>query len=353
MSVPATLRVDFLPLQGLSRQSAPWWKGVLGVVGFETAPELDRTRSDIPVTASSTPLLGSDQPLCEVWRADDVQTTKSAAIHRSGRVRYRHDGKLLFGCVRIEESASSPGQPGSAIALRTATEQAYAELFAVVRQAGYPYLIRVWNYLPDINAHCDGDERYRHFNSARQSAFAQAGSGCASGFPAASALGCQTGSPVSIHFLAARDMPLMLENPRQISAYHYPRQYGEHSPLFSRACILAMRGDAYLFLSGTASILGHQTMHPGDVKAQTRESMTNITALIEEANRSVHGRKFLPGALKYKVYVRRHQDQPSIASELGRWLQGPASVVYLQADVCREDLLVEIEASGTATVDGA
>lgn len=351
MSMSAALCVDFLPLRRLSRQSAPWWKGVLGVVGFESAPELG-TQPDIPVTASSTPLLGSDQPMCEVWRVDDPQAERSTAMHRSDQVSYRHDGQLLFGCVRIEEAGSAPGQAGSAAALRSATEKAYTDIFRVTRQAGYPQLIRIWNYLPDINAYCDGDERYRHFNSARQSAFAQAISGHAGGFPAASALGCQTGSPVSIHFLAARDMPRMIENPRQISAYHYPRQYGEHSPLFSRACVLSMRQGAHLFLSGTASIIGHETIHAGDVRAQTRESMTNITALLEEANRSLHGSRFHAGALKYKVYVRHREDQPSIASELGHWLREPASVVYLQADVCREDLLVEIEASGTAIADG-
>lgn len=353
MSIAAALRVDFLPLRRLPLQSAPWWKGVLGVVGFEPAPELDDTRSEVPVTVSSTPLLGSDQPLCEVWRVDDAQAAQPARVHRSGEVTWRHDGQFLFGCVRIEEAGPATGQPGSAVALRTATQQAYTDIFAVTRQAGYPHLIRVWNYLPDINAHCDGDERYRHFNSARRSAFAQAGASYTKGFPAASAVGCQAGSPVSIHFLAARDLPLMIENPRQISAYHYPRQYGEHSPLFSRACVLMMREDAHLFLSGTASIIGHETIHPGDVKAQTRESMTNITALVEQANRSIHGRKFLPGALKYKVYVRHRHDQPSIASELGRWLPQSASVVYLQADVCREDLLVEVEASGTAILEVA
>ena len=77
----------------------------------------------------------------------------------------------------------------------------------------------------------------------------------------------------------------MIENPRQTSAYHYPPKFGKHSPIFSRACSGAARQRPSLFISGTASIVGHETIHPGDVRAQTRETMANINALLDEANR--------------------------------------------------------------------
>jgi enamine deaminase RidA (YjgF/YER057c/UK114 family) len=101
-----------------------------------------------------------------------------------------------------------------------------------------------------------------------------------------------------------------------------------------------------LFISGTASIVGHETIHQGDVDAQTRETMANIDALLEEANRVVGPARYSLDGLKFKVYVRRPSDLDAIEGVLSRLLRPSTPIVYLQADVCREDLLVEIEAAG-------
>ncbi len=159
-------------------------------------------------------------------------------------------------------------------------------------------------------------------------------------------MGSPPGSPISIYFLAARQPPTMIENPRQTSAYHYPAQYGRHSPIFSRACVLREAPGTTLFVSGTASIVGHETLHRGDVAAQTRETVANIDALVGEVNRVVGAPRYSLDALNFKVYVRRPSDLEAIEETLSQSLRSTASVVYLHADVCREDLLVEIEATG-------
>ena len=83
-----------------------------------------------------------------------------------------------------------------------------------------------------------------------------------------------------------------------------------------------------------------------DVAAQTRETLTNIDALLDEANRIVGSAHYALEALKFKVYVRRVSDFAAIESVLSAALHSSTTIVYLQADVCREDLLVEIEATG-------
>ena len=166
--------------------------------------------------------------------------------------------------------------------------------------------------------------------------------------PAASAVGSPAGSPISIYFLAARRQPKMIENPRQTSAYHYPLKFGRHSPMFSRACVLSESAGTNLFVSGTASIVGHETIHSGDVAAQTRETLANIDALLEEANRVVGLPRYSLDGLKFKVYVRQPSDLCAIEGALAGSLGSRAPIVYLQADVCREDLLVEIEATGAS-----
>jgi enamine deaminase RidA (YjgF/YER057c/UK114 family) len=214
-------------------------------------------------------------------------------------------------------------------------------------------LLRVWNYLPDINRDCGGTERYRQFNTARQEALLASGRALAGSVPAASALGATSDSPLVVYFLAGRVAPVFVENPRQVSAYHYPRQYGTHSPVFSRAALLRQSESLTLFISGTASIVGHRSLHVGDTSAQTRETLTNIAALLSEANRLARGAHFDLDALAYKVYVRRPADLSVIQAQLASALGARAQIVYLQADICRRDLLVEIEATGICPLAAA
>jgi chorismate lyase/3-hydroxybenzoate synthase len=344
------LQLDYLSSDEIASQSPSWWQNVLGVVGFEKLPAIDGAR--VPVTASLTPSLGVTGNLCEVWRVAGAEGRMSNGAAEGSRVHYRFCEELLFGSIRIEERAvnaagpTSVGADGESAALLMATELAYQEIFGVLNQTEHRHLIRIWNYLPEINREAGGDERYRLFNSARQLAFRNSGQATVDTVPAASALGSPAGSPLSIYFLAARQRPKMIENPRQTSAYHYPPKFGRHSPIFSRACMLHESAGTSLFVSGTASIVGHETIHQGDVSAQTRETMANINALLDEANRVAGLARYSLDELKFKVYVRQPSDLGAIEEALSRSLRSTSSILYLQADVCREDLLVEIEATG-------
>ncbi len=348
----AALQLDYLPSDTLASQPPSWWQNVLGVVGFEKPPPIDEVR--VPVTASMTPPLGAND-ICEVWRVAGTAARLSNGAARQGRVHHRYCEDLLFGSItldeRLLEAANAvrhyPDETDAGALLR-ATEIAYQEIFAALEQTGHRHLIRIWNYLPEINREADGDERYRLFNSARQLAFRKSGQATVGTVPAACALGSPAGSPISIYFLAARRPPTMIENPRQTSAYHYPPKFGRHSPIFSRACLLNASAGTNLFVSGTASIVGHETIHHGDVDAQTRETMANIEALLGEANRAVGLERYSLDGLKFKVYVRRPSDLGAIERVLSRSLHRSTPIVYLHADVCREDLLVEIEATGDA-----
>jgi chorismate lyase/3-hydroxybenzoate synthase len=335
----ASLQLDYLSANQIASQSASWWHGVLGIVGFEKTPVI--AAGLIPVTASMIPSLGASD-LCEVWRVAGPRIELSTGEARHSRVRYRYCDDLLFGSLTVAEQAGVD----EADALLHATQTAYQEIFAVLNETEHRHLIRIWNYLPDINRETGGVERYRHFNSARQMAFRNSGRATTGAVPAACALGSRAGSPISIYFLAARQPPKMIENPRQTSAYHYPPKFGRHRPIFSRACVWGEPAGSKLFVSGTASVVGHETIHCGDVIAQTRETMVNIGALLDEANRVVGAARFSVAELKLKVYVRRPADLPAIKATLPQTVSPATHILYLQADICREDLLVEIEAVG-------
>jgi chorismate lyase/3-hydroxybenzoate synthase len=334
------LQLDYLTVAELASKSAAWWHSVLGVVGFDKPPSIGVPR--VPVTASMTPSL-SGADLCEVWRVAGRRIRLSSNEARQSRIQYRYCDELLFGCMSF---TLGDGAESEADALLRATEHAYQDIFELLDATEHRHLIRVWNYLPDINRDAGGIERYRHFNSARHAAFRQSGRATMGTVPAACALGSPTASPMCIYFLAAPRAPRMIENPRQTSAYYYPPKFGRHSPIFSRACVWGESSHSKLFVSGTSSIVGHETIHPGDVAAQTRETLTNIVALLGEANRTVGSDRYSLEGLKLKVYVRKPADLSVIQATLAATLCTESDIVYVQADVCREDLLVEIEAVG-------
>lgn len=257
---------------------------------------------------------------------------------RHGEALCRQDGELMFISVGV-----------AADDIVAATQRAYGALFAAMQVEAYPHLVRCWNYVPAINAgQADPvsgvlTERYRLFNQARQDAFRVARQSFEVGAPAACALGSHEG-PYTLYAIAARRAPVCIENPRQLSAYYYPAQYGARSPSFSRAALLDLAdGSCVLFVSGTAAIVGHQSLHPGDVVAQTEESLRNIRAVVSQA-----GGRFAMERLQYKAFVRHGADAAMVAEVMHRELGTQAHIAFLQADVCRAELLVEIEACGMA-----
>ena len=339
MGVRAGLQVDYLPLA--ARGMAPW-EGVLGIVTFDDKPA--GLGMDVPVAEINTPVLGGSTDICEVWRSQGHVESGQRA-----RVRYRRDEHVLFGCIAVPEIDMIPVNRS---ALHEATEQAYREIFSVLDSVGYGHLLRVWNYLPEINVDTFGTERYWQFNKARRDALIACGRGVTGNVPAACALGSAIGSPLVIYFLASKAAPIAIENPRQISACAYPPQYGPR-PVFARASVLQQSSATMLFISGTASIVGHETYHVGNVAAQTRESLINIEALLGEANRVAGAARFALGELAYKVYVRHSKDFPVIQGQLSAAVGSSAQIVYLKADICRHDLLVEIEAAGGHNFNGS
>jgi enamine deaminase RidA (YjgF/YER057c/UK114 family) len=261
---------------------------------------------------------------------------------RSGLVHYRTDGEVVFGCAAADGTA----------ALARATEDIYAAVFACLAELDCPHILRIWNYLPEINRELGGIERYRSFNAARQSAFQASRRATRGSVPAACALGSAAGSELVVYFLAARAAATPIENPRQVPAYDYPADYGARSPTFSRAALAGGDGAALLFVSGTASIVGHRTQHPGDVRAQTRETVRNLEALVAQANRAAGRAAFAAHELRYKAYLRNAADLEVVAAEVDAALRPGRPVLYLLADICRSDLLVEIEAVGSSGTPG-
>ena len=267
----------------------------------------------------------------EVW-----QLPHALSEGRQGDILWRRAGGLLY----LECVLADPGDVDPAIQ----AEDAYRQLLDAAQAHGCPKLLRAWNYMSGINLGDGDQERYRRFCLGRAQALEAAGID-APALCAGTAIGGDD-PHLRIMLLAGTEAGINIENPRQVSAYHYPRSYGPRSPSFARATALP-RGDGQvlLMISGTASVVGHETLHEGDLDAQIDEIRLNVAALLGESVRRLErpGLARFDGNSLVRVYVRDARDWPRIQARLGEiWPDVP--LVGLRGDICRGDLLLEVEA---------
>jgi hypothetical protein len=246
---------------------------------------------------------------------------------------FRHDTWLL--------GAASVPVAGD---LESAARRLYLDLFAATRGL---HLARIWNYVPGINVPGpDGLENYRLFSRARSLAFEQHyGAGFKQLLPAASAVGAQPDA-LTIAFAATPAAVHHVENPLQVAAYNYPVEYGPRPPSFARATLVDTPARRTVFISGTAAIRGHATIAPHQVLPQLDCTLENLRRISQTCGLGPDLDRGGRSARHFKVYLRHAADQPAVAEVLERELvTKPDQVTYLQADICRQPLVVEIEAT--------
>ena len=270
---------------------------------------------------ASVPLRSLNQAPAETWfgRAE-------ATSQRQGDLRYSHDGKWLIGHLRLDADD-----------IEQAAYRAYRALGDFIATSNYPFLLRAWNFLDRLNQGEGDAERYRRFCIGRHRAIAQPG--FEARLPAATVIGSDQPGLV-LSFLAAGEPGLQIENPRQTSAFQYPRDYGPVSPSFSRATLVG----PHLLVSGTAAVVGHATRHPFDALAQVDEIAANLEALLMHArNTHMAGIEGRWTAQALRLYVRRPQDAEAATAKLRTWIPSSVPLSVLRGDISRADLMVEVE----------
>ena len=229
--------------------------------------------------------------------------------------------------------------------LEAATALAYANLATFMAERGRhtPHLLRIWNYMDAITAGEGDAERYRRFGVGRVAGMG--GVAETSTLPAATAIGSSDGRRrLQVYWLASSEPGTPVENPRQVSAWRYPRQYGPQSPSFARAMLPPAGAAMPLLLSGTAAVVGHASQHSDSVAAQLDETLANLDSLVGAARGLDPS---LPPAFgagsALKVYVRDRGDAAAITAQLDARLDPAVPRMLLHAQVCRRELRVEID----------
>lgn len=228
--------------------------------------------------------------------------------------------------------------------LEEVAESIYRDVPEILR-ARNRHLVRVWNYVPEINEPLPGGlEAYRAFCRGRSVGLERGG--WRGALPAASAVGASAGH-FAVIFAAARARPLMFENPEQVPAFLYPVEYGPRAPSFSRAAQVTADGRRWTFVSGTASIKGHASVGRGDLGAQIECTLDNLRLISRVCGLGDRLAAERPAAERhFKVYLRHAEDFPAARAALeSRLLRAGDRVLWLHADICRAELLIEIEAS--------
>jgi chorismate lyase/3-hydroxybenzoate synthase len=323
------LRMAYVETAGLEALLKASSSYVLGIVHHDRSPEEPNGLGDYPVVCLDLPQINGP-PLAEVWTS-----TLPVIYHRVEGIHCAMNDEVLFGALQLEE------RPDTLLDILTYT--AYRRLLVQARALGYPHLLRVWNYFPQINRESDGLERYRRFCAGRHQALAETLSDFPRTLPAGTAVGTMSG-PLTIHFLAAKHPGTHVENPRQVSAYEYPRIYGPSSPSFARATLQPSISGSHLLIAGTASVVGHVSEHIGDPHKQTLEIIHNLNALVTQTEQ-LHGftRGQWCGQALFKIYIRHPEHFATIRDIVKEQLPSHIQILYLHGEMCRSELLLEIE----------
>jgi enamine deaminase RidA (YjgF/YER057c/UK114 family) len=224
-------------------------------------------------------------------------------------------------------------------------ERTVCELYRTLRQLlsdERRHAVRVWNFVPGINEPVAPRlDRYMIFNAGRHAAYSDWSPDDLSRWaPAASGVG--SADTLAVHCLAA-DLPgVPIENPRQIPAYRYSRRYGPKPPCFARATIVSRPGCDVLLVSGTASIVGEDSVHQGSLAGQLEVTFENLRALWSAA----HARDARVAPLTdARVYLPPPADPAFVLEQTRLAFPSLVRVEVLRAALCRPELLVEIEAA--------
>lgn len=255
---------------------------------------------------------------------------------------------------------SQPFDFEDGVSLTEAARVAYTNLFHSLEASGQKPL-RLWNSFPRINQGADQngsgtEELYKCFNKGRRQAWLQYDPSLKT---VCAATGIGNSNPEAVFSLCclATNHPVVhLENPNQISFLDYSAKYGT-PPSSRRGTLHFTPSGVELYLAGTASIVGENNKYAGDhepkdIRLQLRQTIDNIQTLISAENlerQTPDNLKPLPAfslteMQAVRVYLRNPADLEMVKQELeGTYGLNPEHIMYLQADICRRPLDLEIE----------
>lgn len=241
-------------------------------------------------------------------------------------------------------------------------ENVFQKVENILQDEGMDFsnIVRQWNYIENIVTEFPTNkgtkQPYQIFNDVRSKYYKKYN--FHSGFPAATGIGTTAGGAIISFYAVSRDKGnkiLPIDNPLQVSAYNYSenvlvgeamhKNIGKTSPKFVRAKYIGNSVGEIIFVSGTASIRGEETVALGDLKSQTLITLENIELLITKENLAISGLNtngVYPSVIFLRAYIKNISDEHIVRDICNEKYPG-VPLVLVQSDICRKNLLVEIE----------
>ena len=286
------------------------------------------------------PIHGGELAGAQIWGVAEPNGSDGPPTHlstvalgdRVGRTWCGPGYELLY--IPGVRGTGPDGQLAATVTEQAAQMFVNAESLLQASGQGFGQVIRTWIYLGRIL------DWYGEFNRVRTDFFRKHQIGRDGAFPASTGIqGITSDEECSIDLLALKtdagagvQASPMLRSARQEQSFDY-------GSAFSRAMRLQMPGRQIIFISGTASIdTRGNTTHVDDPEAQIVQTLLNVAALLDD-----HGGG-LSDICQATLFCRR-AEYAAIYDRVTRLLGIPEiPMVPVVADVCRSDLLVEIEA---------
>ena len=255
-----------------------------------------------------------------------------------GAVDYQRHGGVTVALCEDFVAAVHQVADERTVDIRAAARQVYDELLEVVDGLGPLTIVRAWNYFSRINAGPGDRERYRQFSVGRAESFEASGLADVQS-PPGTAIGGPQGSPFTVVLLASRHPCQLVENPRQMSAFEYPPDYGPRSPKFSRGGVLSLPCGGLFLISGTAAIVGHSSCQTETIGEQAEETFLNLQSLLRSAGLEDD----LSALDAVRVYLRDRGDLAVVRGLVEPRFGRDTHITYLEGDICRRELDLEID----------
>jgi len=213
-------------------------------------------------------------------------------------------------------------------------------------------IVRQWNFIPGITMFENDFQHYQQFNDIRALFYEK--TKWNKGYPSATGIGTKN-APLLVDVIAMKghNGEIPIRNSKQIDAHIYSDEVllgaedqalkQRYTPKFERAKLIIENTKALVFVSGTAAIIGEESLGQNNVKDQTNITIDHINNLVTKEVLNSIEFKSKAQFESIRVYVKHISDYEVVKQVCEKRLPN-VNVVYVEADVCRDELLVEIEA---------
>ncbi|GBU08022.1 hypothetical protein AwDysgo_13530 [Bacteroidales bacterium] len=225
-------------------------------------------------------------------------------------------------------------------------------------------IVRQWNYIQAITKIDCEHQHYQDFNDARTIFYNK--TTWDDGYPAATGIGTSFGGLViDLEAVLPKGSKVKIrgiDNKLQIPAFDYSQKVllgkgdeklrAKSTPKFERAKAVIDNKVGLLYISGTAAIKGETCLGKVDLKEQTLATLENISHLLLPQTLEEAGIDYGCDIrlISLRVYLKKKSFYEDVKKIIDKEYIN-LEIIYLLADVCRDELLIEIEAMASIGIE--